>query len=326
MISYRKLELFDFNMQTSLKVTVIFEGKSARVAQIKALGAFCKRIVLYCTVSLQNSRERLEIGRYCESSRFSPKITVTFRQAVMRLFVVEFPLLVLLVLTPWDSEAVPLGKVEPSLKQLQKSAPRARAIGGTISSITGLGTVSVAMFLLSTKRPLDEGLVALAAFTLGSVNVYDGFSRLTGKSSAEFTLPHYKLFGSGNPSEYGGVLNKNQYAILSLERLAQEARHARRWRGVLDLLSATTFFFYFGRGERSANDSMGDALYPYAVYPAALLSGIGFFRLLFPSAEERAWGMALTGPDSAVNGPDSNVDWSLVLFPGKSLATIIYSF
>jgi len=49
------------------------------VAQLKALGAFCKRIVLYCTVSLQNSRERLEIGRYGGSSRFSPKIIVTFR-------------------------------------------------------------------------------------------------------------------------------------------------------------------------------------------------------------------------------------------------------
>jgi hypothetical protein len=44
------------------------------MAQIKALGAFRKRIVLKGTVSLRNSRERLEMGHYRGSEAFFAQI------------------------------------------------------------------------------------------------------------------------------------------------------------------------------------------------------------------------------------------------------------
>ena len=248
----------------------------------------------------------------------------------------KFGLFFTLVLwAPSFGQPLPELKLETmneAFHNLEHSASRSRIIGGGISILMGL-TSGVAGFLLviDPAKPVDEGLVGLSLFTLGGINLYDGFSRMVGTSSAEFIIPHFKNFGEGKPTEYGGVMEKREYAIRSLMQLAEYGHRVRLFRGTLDLLSSACYWYLFSKGDKTnispdSPDKTGKDIYRYALIPAIALFAVGGYRLLFRSTEERVWDRAREGHPKRVQSGEERWDIFASITPNLSMVGLVIAF
>lgn len=183
--------------------------------------------------------------------------------------------------------------LDAAFRSLDTAYPTARVIGGTLSTLTGaFGALGGFLLVIDPTRPGDEAVAGAAIMVGGSIGGLEGLIRLWRRSSPELLIPHYQRFPDGKPVAYGGDKDKIQFGEQTLERLCAEGKQMRLIRGALDLVQAAGYWYLFSRGDKKIDASggqTGNKYYPYLVTPAAVLTVLAAYRLLFSSPEERAW-------------------------------------
>ncbi len=206
-------------------------------------------------------------------------------------------------------------------RQLDDAYPSSRAIGGTISIITGAAVGFGGFFLMiDTSRPTDEGIVGAIGMCAGIATGVDGIVRAFGRSSAEALIPHYEHFPAGKPAEYGGLKDKAQYGEEQLSLMMSESRTSRWLRAGLDLVAAGSYFYLYTKKDG------GKWAYQYLLGPAIASAAIGVYRILRGSPEERAWAKyeeALQHGGRAANEPTLELAAGLTPEGGPYLGAVL---